>query len=56
MEANTNLDLILFKEAIEHIMRISRIVFLSDGHMMLLGQHGLGKKSLTNLASSLVGA
>ncbi|CAK9833026.1 Dynein axonemal heavy chain 3 [Anthophora retusa] len=53
MLSKTPMSLVLFRYAIEHVSRVSRVLQAENGHALLIGIGGSGRSSCAKLATSM---
>ena len=50
-EEELNVHLVVFDEVLDHILRINRVLLQPLGHLLLVGNSGVGKSTLTRFVS-----
>jgi dynein heavy chain len=53
-DSSSKMDLVFFEDAIQHILRILRILMQPRGNAMLIGLSGSGKQSLTKFSAAIL--
>lgn len=51
--SSNRMNLVLFMNALEHVIKIHRIITTAYGHALLVGVGGSGRKSLATLACGI---
>ncbi|XP_055373574.1 dynein axonemal heavy chain 3 [Condylostylus longicornis] len=54
--SNTPMDLVLFRFAIEHISRVTRVLTMKRGNILMVGVGGSGRRSSVKLAANICDA
>ncbi|XP_037908989.1 dynein heavy chain 3, axonemal [Hermetia illucens] len=54
--SNSPMDLVLFRFAIEHVSRVSRVLQMPRGNILMVGLGGSGRRSSAKLAASIADA
>ena len=52
-KSKTPIDVVFFNDALKNLSRIHRILMMSSGHALLIGEGGSGRHSLSRMASYL---
>lgn len=55
LNPNRAMDLYLFSNSVEHVVRVLRVLRQMQGHALLLGPGGSGRQSLARLAAHIAG-
>lgn len=55
LSEHSTLNMVFFKEAVEHVIRLCRVLQQPGGHLLLVGLDGTGRKTCLQLASFISG-
>ncbi|CAF4669138.1 unnamed protein product [Rotaria sp. Silwood1] len=55
LSEHSTLNMVFFKEAVEHVLRICRVLQQPGGHLLLIGLDGTGRKTCLQLSAFISG-
>ena len=55
LNGHSTLKMVFFKEAVEHVLRISRVLQQPGGHLLLIGLDGTGRRTCLELGAFISG-
>ncbi|CAF0810656.1 unnamed protein product [Adineta ricciae] len=55
LSGQSTLKMVFFKEAVEHVLRICRVIQQPGGHLLLIGLDGTGRKTCLELSALVCG-
>lgn len=50
-----DLNMLLFSETLEHVARIDRVISSNNGHLLLVGKSGVGRRNAVTVATYVLG-
>jgi dynein heavy chain, axonemal len=55
LNGQATLKMVFFKEAVEHVLRICRVLQQPGGHLLLIGLDGTGRRTCLELSTFISG-